>query len=88
MLLLFVKSPNWAFANDDFIMSNAVYKNIVCVCVMCVLSGPAQSVPQFDRLLWRVDHVHPVLQLRAPGVHEGTQHQHSQQRRRLWEGQQ
>lgn len=40
------------------------------------LSGSAQSVPQLDWLLC-IHHVHPMLQLRAPGVHEGTQHQHS-----------
>lgn len=56
-----------------------IISNFVCMYIMIgVLSGPAESVPQFDRLLWCVDHVHPVLQLRASGVHEGTQHQHSQ----------
>ncbi len=69
---------------QSFIISNFVYMYSV-VCDLGALSRSAQRVPQFDRLLRCVDHVHPVLQLRAPGVHEGTQHQHSQQGRRLWE---
>lgn len=53
--------------------------------MLLALGGSAQSVPQCDGLLCRVDHVYPVLQLRTPGVHEGTQHHHSQRGRRFWE---
>lgn len=58
---------------------------ILSVGAVWVLCGPAQSVPPFDRLLWCADHVHPVLQLRAPGVHERPEHQYSQYGRRLWQ---
>lgn len=57
---------------------------ILSVGAVWVLCGPAQAVPPFDWLLWCADHVHPVLQLRALGVHEGTQHQYTKYGRRLW----
>lgn len=53
--------------------------------MLMTLSGPAEFVPLLDRLLRCVDHVHPVLQLWAPGVHEGPQHEDSQLGRRLWD---
>lgn len=59
---------------------NAIFVIYIAYCtyVVKVLRRPAQSVPSSDRLLWSADHVHPVLQLWAPGIHEGTQYQHSQ----------
>lgn len=47
-------------------------------------SGTSQRMPHLERLLRRVDRVHPVLQLRAPGKHKGPQNQDPERHTGLW----
>lgn len=59
---------------NTFISTLFLLFQTLCVSVDLImfgcLNGSTQSVPQLHRLLWSVDHVHPVLHLRASGVHE------------------